>query len=493
MRIPASLCLVSVLLVVAVACESPPEGRDGAHTPDARGRVAQIPVPAQAAAVSPMPAAQPAAWPWPVAVSHFGRSRMRTRAHPGGKAVTESGPAMEIEANLVTDDPNLLFAGGPRASVVRPAREVAVNAVDPADPAHAFLEDDLWSGGMYGSAHTAFILLPFDPDDRRPVDIEVRARLLRVSEWTTFELSDLREGQREDLYAAPFELSARCHADSVTVSAPTPGESRGRLPDRVGVSRVLGASWVTQSAEVRDARGRLLTRTGGAGTHRGWAIGYEPAARGTSVAYPVTVTLRVPRTYELEYPIYEWRGVELPHPDARSVRAAPRGPLAGLPPGYIDNDPESRRRICATVLAAADPDATASQRIADVLLQCGDDSLREHLTAEADAGNARAPDLLRALDWWRGLDEATFDRRLAEARQAGDVPGLVVGLMSNINEVDLARIVDAIADVDPRAALPWLRLERELARSPFMGGAESRLCRDDLCRSLDAAIDTAER
>ena len=421
------------------------------------------------------PAPSPDASPWPDALSDHGDLTMRLRHVPLADAATEEGPALVIEAHLVTADQNVLLAGGPRASVLRPTVALAQGAFDA-------LDEDAWSGRTSDGGRSALVLLPARGVDARPADIEVRARVIRVREWTAYDLGTLGAGRHDGLAAPPYALSVDGHANVLIVGARTPREARGGGPhDRL--TQLLPHAWAAQAVEVRDAHGALLEAADEMSTQWGSTVGFRSGVREhrAPIAYPVTALLRVPKAYDVEYPMFHWRAISLP-------QLPGNGAIAELPPGYRDSD--AAKRECAAALAASDPKATPWRRIADVLLRAGVPPLREQL---ASSGPADSPALLRALDAWRTVDEAGVDRMIAECRRTGDVDRLVVGMMNPLHDEAAARVVDAIADVDPRAALPWLRLERTLCTGLVDGGTESRLMRDDLLRSLDEAIDRASR
>jgi hypothetical protein len=430
----------------------------------------------------PLPAVVPATWP--DATNYYGEWKMRLRPLRTAMALTEEGPAIMLEATLLTDDPDVLFAGGPRASIVTPAADSARDT--------AWLDEDSGSGLLVPHGRTAFILLPRTLSLARPVDVEVRCRLMLVREWAMHDFGSLGPGEHDDVAALPYFLSVGCYPDVVVVTATLPRERPGDMVAADDVRRLLPHAWAAQAAEVRDARGALLEQSDGGGNQWGSSVGFEsgPREHRLPIAYPVTVRLRVPAKYELKYPYFQWTGLTLPaEPGVASGPANDH--LPDLPLGYRDGN--ASRREADAALAATDPNATTWRRIANVLLRSGAYSLRERLTDDVADGDPGAIALLRDLDSWKLADEAAFERMLAECVRDCDVHRLVVGMMNAGTETDAARIVDAITDVDPHAALRWLRLERELSRSAVFGGTESRLCRDDLLRSLDRALDAAAR
>lgn len=417
-----------------------------------------------------MPAPSPDARPWPDARADFGDLALRLRPVADACAAVEpGGPALVLETRLVTDYTNVLFAGGPRASVLRPTAAVAQGTFDA-------LDEDAWSGRTSDGGRTALVLLPTGGNDARPADIEVRARVIRVEEWTTYDLGSSGAGCCAGLAAPPYVLSIEGLADEVIVGVTLPREAPGDGL-RPRLASLLPHEWAAQAVQIRDAHGTLLTAAGAMSTQWGSNVGFR--SDGRMISYPVTVQLRVPKTYEVEYPTFRWRAIALPETRGGGV-------LRDLPPGYRDRDVAERE--CAAALEASDPKATPWRRIAEVLLRAGVPTLREQL---ASGGTAESSTLLRALDAWRAVDEAGVDRMIAECRRTGDVDQLVVGMMNPLHDEAAALIVDAIGDVDPRAALPWLRLERALRTGPVVGGTEGRLMRDDLLRSLDRAIDAA--
>jgi len=406
----------------------------------------------------PLPAVVPATWP--DATNYYGQWKMRLRPLDAAMALTEEGPAIMLEATLLTDDPDVLFASGPRASVVTPSADSARDT--------AWLDQDSGSGLLVPHGRTAFILLPRPRSVARPVNVEVRCRLMLVREWATHDLGSLGPGEHDDVAALPYFLSVDCSPEVVVVTATLPRETRGNVVAADDVRRLLPHAWAAHAAEVRDARGVLLESSGSAGNQWGSAVGFEsgPREHPLAIAYPVTVRLRVPAKYELQYPYFQWTGLTLPaEPGAAAGPVS--DPLDDLPLGYRDGN--ARRSECDAALAATDPNATTWRRIADVLLRSGAYSLRERLTSDVAEGDPDALALLRDLDSWKHADEAAFERMLAECGRDRAVHCLVVGMMNARTESDAARIVDAITDVDPHAALRWLRLKRELGRSAIAG------------------------
>ena len=211
-----------------------------------------------------------------------------------------------IEAHLVTADPNVLLAGGPRASVLRPTAALAHRMFDA-------LDEDAWWGHTSGGGRTALVSLPTRGTDARPADIEVRARVIRVHEWTAYELGTLGAESRDGLAAPPYVLSVEGHADEFIVGATTPRQARGDEPhDRL--PHLLPHLWAAQAVEVRDAQGELLESADEISTQWGSTVGFRSGGRDqrAPIAYPVTVQLRVPKTYEVEYPMFHWRAISLP-------------------------------------------------------------------------------------------------------------------------------------------------------------------------------------
>jgi hypothetical protein len=276
-------------------------------------------------------------WPWPDATSDSGGLTMRLRPLVGEYSIaTDAGPGFAMEAHFATDDPDVILAGGPRASILSPASTLARTAFDAAG-------EDTWSCRTSDHGRTAIVIVPAAAAGTRLVDLEVRCRLLRVREWTTHDVGSFGAGRREDIAADPYALSVECQPDGVIVSATMPGRSRSAGADRDDIGHLLDHSWAALSVEVRDANGALLDATSEMGTERASTTEFQSGTREHRgpIAYPVAVRLRVPKTYDLEYPTFTWHGISLPtSPVTVPKGAASRSehdppPLSPAPTDYV--------------------------------------------------------------------------------------------------------------------------------------------------------------
>jgi hypothetical protein len=228
---------------------------------------------------------------------------------------------VEAAGSIGPAGPDALFADAPGAARVRrlegeDGRGIALEArhlrVDPAT--------GRWF--LFG--------LPVPRRHGRVGLLEIECRVLRVSRWRTIDSGPIALSDRTEVAAPPALLGITAESGRCWVSAGYRGEWRD-LPAAERLAALLTPVYFSGEARVRDRRGIDLANVGGAGSGGSAACLFVPpgsleAGRGAgtaTVAYPVTVRLRVPEEFAVETAIFRVEDLPLP-PAPEPLPGAPR-------------------------------------------------------------------------------------------------------------------------------------------------------------------------
>lgn len=157
-------------------------------------------------------------------------------------------------------------------------------------------------------------------------DVEIELALVRVTEWEELKFSGLGLGTSELLKCGPFEFRVVAELLRLRVNASASAQFRAeqaayrqRMPlkfvnDSFGINRMV----------LRDAAGRSPTSSvisAGAATSGTFTVWRPPVtapategADADEIAYPVTLSLQMPKRYETERLKFVFRDIPLPVP-----------------------------------------------------------------------------------------------------------------------------------------------------------------------------------
>jgi hypothetical protein len=158
----------------------------------------------------------------------------------------------------------------------------------------------------------AFHGIDAGPDVTRLTSLEFEVGLVRVKTWTTRTIS-MQLGEPQQVVIAPFEFSLTAGKTGVTVGAYSTDET---LAGHERHWDLLSHRWAASAAEVVDAGGARLSATFGGGSGGATSQTYTKTfgADGVAdaqVAYPASVTLRVPATWTDEIARYQFTNLDL--------------------------------------------------------------------------------------------------------------------------------------------------------------------------------------
>jgi hypothetical protein len=152
-------------------------------------------------------------------------------------------------------------------------------------------------------------------------ELEFRCVLVHVTQWKELRFTGLGPGESAPLHCGPFELWVGGEPGRFVVGAGAMAEFEAEhrsFSERVPIEG-LHHRWALQAVQVQDANGRQLFNMGGGGSG-GVSVGHfypeMMGAPGASVepeiAYPVSVSLRVPLVFEREEVRFLFRDVPVP-------------------------------------------------------------------------------------------------------------------------------------------------------------------------------------
>lgn len=280
-------------------------------------------VPAPVVATPPVEAERapdPFAYPWPEIRSEDGKWAAQLTAilrqpgeHPGDPDL------LQVQLELPEDDPDVLLASGV-APGAAPLLELTADdgARSAAGPGPGVNVDSAWR-------QIVFFAVPVSRRAFALRELVVRCGVVRVTAWDTHTLTLAGVGETADTGAGPFRLSARAEAGTVSVSA----SSAPRAPDRSSpedpLDLLLTHRWAARAVRVVDAGGRVLPSAGGAGSGGATVTRFRDlSADAAPIAFPVTVSLRVPSRYRVEPVTFRWAGLDLPLPRDDAGAEIPR-------------------------------------------------------------------------------------------------------------------------------------------------------------------------
>ncbi len=141
--------------------------------------------------------------------------------------------------------------------------------------------------------------------------VEVELRLIRVTGWTTRTVADVQLGETQRMVFPPFEFSVTAEETGVVVSAYS---TDGMLAGYEREWNLLSHRWAAAAADVVDSHGARLATTVASGSGGFTSATYTSAFDATAdvqLADPVSVTLRVPATWEDEIVRYAFTDLDL--------------------------------------------------------------------------------------------------------------------------------------------------------------------------------------
>lgn len=246
------------------------------------------------------PSAPSIDWGWPSAAASGGRSRfqlqtiLRTGPYEAG-----GGPTLQVQGQVETDEPDLVLS-----DLYGKLRVVADDGME------RVLERE-HSNVDAASRNVTFFGIDAGPSPKRLRSLEVELRIVHVKRWTTRTVADVQLGEPQRIVLPPFEFSVTAEETGVVVSAYSTDET---LAGHEREWNLLSHRWAAAAADVVGASGARLRATGGGGsggfTSQTYMSPFDAAAD-VQVAYPATVTLRVPATWEDEIVRYRFTDLDL--------------------------------------------------------------------------------------------------------------------------------------------------------------------------------------
>jgi hypothetical protein len=157
-------------------------------------------------------------------------------------------------------------------------------------------------------------------------DVEIEIALVRVTEWDQLKFSGLALGQSDLLKCGPFEFRVIGEPQQLRINASANSQFRAeqeaylkRIPLKF-VNDIYGIN----NLVLRDALGRSPTSamisggTASKGTYTHWRppANAAPAegADSDDIAYPITLSLQMPKRFETERVKFVFRDIPLPAP-----------------------------------------------------------------------------------------------------------------------------------------------------------------------------------
>ncbi len=244
------------------------------------------------------PTAPPVDWEWPAVKASAGDSRFQLHVIlRNGPYEAGGGPTLQIQGQVESDDPDLLLS-----DLYAKLRFVADEGKEQSYDRQRSLVDA-------ASRNVTFFGIDAGPDPKQLTSLEIEVRLVRVKTWTTRTIADMKAGASQRVVLSPFEFSVAAEASGVVVGAYSTDES---LAGPKKAWNLLSHAWSAGAAHVADARGVRLEAVGGGGSGGGTSQTYRSRRSSEfKIVYPVTVTVRVPATWDDEVVRYRFTDLDL--------------------------------------------------------------------------------------------------------------------------------------------------------------------------------------
>lgn len=221
---------------------------------------------------------------WPSAPGDDGRTRLRIEAVLRTPPWTQDGDdTLQIQGRVESDEPGLLLSD----------LHGAIRVVTADGAEHAYGRERcqvLEPVERFVSA----VGLELGPAPRRLRSIEFEFRTVRVKTWETARSEAIGSGATRTFVATPFEFSVSGEERTVHVAACSTEASLRGMKERWDL---LSHRWAAAAAEVVDADGERLVRMMSAGSGGATVQSFVREGAGP-VAYPVSVSIRIPATWE---------------------------------------------------------------------------------------------------------------------------------------------------------------------------------------------------
>ncbi len=234
----------------------------------------------------------------PMAISEDGRYRLRLDGMQWMESLPDrGGPSLMVGASLLNPDGDTLLAWeDPRSRFVSEDGQEIPQDVENVG--------DRFTWGVDCTERSFQHVLDVGTRSLPLRAIAYKVAILRVRSLEIFATGGIGRDKAIDMEASPFHLRIETGAQVCRVTV------------RGGTAGFLDNAWAQEAKEVVDSRGSRLECIGGSGGRESYV--YDLAApktdgrAGVSISYPVELRLRVPKEYDLERVLFEFRDVALP-------------------------------------------------------------------------------------------------------------------------------------------------------------------------------------